>query len=152
MRTLLIVSTLVVSAPTAPDTHALACQGEIFGTSVHFGETIVKTFALPNQIFVLSESEATILRAMPLRREFENVCEIENSGRLIEFTPNSVHAKWTSSEDWETKTSCHFAFNRSLGTATLTTRYEWSEHRSSQSEWRMSCVPTAVPVYNRKIR
>jgi hypothetical protein len=149
---LLFTSTLVLSAPTAPDTFAVACQGDILQTSVRFGESSVETFALPDQIFVFSESEATVLRAMPLRHEFENVCAIQDNGRVIEFTAEAVLVDWASSEDWEAKTTCQFAFNRSQGTASLTTRFEWSEHRNSQSEWRMSCLPTPVPVYERESR
>ena len=152
MRALLLFGGLVASAPTAPDTVAMACVGETYRAAVSNGISSEKTFSLPDQIFVFSESSSTVLRAMPRRQEFENVCDIDASGAQIVFSPERIIVDWESSPDWDTRSSCKFLFDRSTGVASYSTQFEWSRSRRSKSEWRMTCSPTPVPIYQKNER
>jgi len=148
IRSAVIVASLVSSAPTATDAFAIACKGEIFREAVNFGLAESQKFDLPDQIFVFSESSNAILRAMPVRHEYERVCDIDGTGAQIEFAPDLIRSEWQSSPDWEARTSCRFEFNRTDGTASLWMQFEWSEARRSETEWRMSCTSAPVPSFD----
>lgn len=148
MKELLFAMSLVANAPTASDTFAIACNGEIFSTTVEDGKVITDKSSLPDQIFVFSENSEVALRAMPRRKEFEKLCEIGSSAKEIDFSPDMIRVYWTSGSDWKTKTTCEFKFNRSEGMATLRTKFEWSDFHHNESEWRMICTPTQIPVFD----
>lgn len=152
MKVLLFTTALVASAPTAPDTFAVECRGETFHTSVGDGKTDSQIFDLPDQIFVFSESSNIALRAMPRRSEFENICAIGSSGKVMEFSPEAIRVSWASPDGWEAATRCEFVFDRSEATATMRLSFTWSETRRTEGEWRMTCTPTQVPIYNQEER
>jgi len=148
MKVLLYASALVASAPSASDSFAIACSGDTLHTSVRDGVVKHQTFELPDQTFVISESTGTVLRAMPLRSEFETVCDIGSKGQMLEFSEGTTRAYGEGDPDWDTTTSCEFIFDKSNGSATMTARFEFSSSRRSEGVWRMNCSAAAVPVFD----
>ena len=148
MKLILVALSLVASAPTAPDTFAIACSGETFSNEVQDGKITEKKFSLPDQIFVFSESAKVALRAMPRRQEFENLCEIGPVGKEVEFSTGMIRVNWVGPSDWEAKTTCEFNFDRVDNKATMRTKIEWSNSHHRESEWRMICKPTQIPVFD----
>ncbi|HMS21479.1 hypothetical protein [uncultured Sphingorhabdus sp.] len=148
MKALMLASSLVASAPTSSDTFAIACSGAIFNTSLRDGKTTETKFSLPDQIFVFSEMSNVALRAMPRRQEFENICEIGAIGKKLDFSSDLIRTYWVSPTGWDAETTCEFKFNRTNNSATLRTKFEWSSSTQSESEWRMACAPTEVPIFD----
>lgn len=148
MKAILFVTSLIVSAPSASDTFAIVCNGETFSTSVKNGEVVKEKYILPDQIFVFSESSEVALRAMPIGKAFENLCEIESSGKELNFSPDKIRVYWISPSDWDAITTCEFKFDRANSVATMRTKFEWSAVHHRESEWRMDCTPTQIPVYD----
>lgn len=147
MKAILLISSLVASAPAASDTFAIACSGDTLSVSVVNGTPATEIFDLSDQVFVFSESAKSALRALPPMETFESLCAIDTEGRELEFSADGIRIFWTSPAGWDAKTTCEFTFDRTTSAASMRTTFDWSDRNRSQSDWRMTCTPTQIPVF-----
>jgi hypothetical protein len=128
----------------AVEPFAIACTGKAQFADTLRGERSVREYDVPTQVYVLDEAARRVERAMEPRQQFEDVCFRGGYIDSISFSPGLVSVR---SE--RAGTLCDFQVSRVSGEAVFFSHQDLPGGRYSQMEWRMTCSPAAIPVFDR---
>jgi hypothetical protein len=98
---------------------------------------------LPEQIFAIDASRGEIGRALPKRREYENLCSIVPANCKVSITPARAQLNGTKGSDRD-GTTMTFDLDRATGAARFQMIVVTGERRA-EVRWNMSCKVMSAP-------
>ena len=142
-RSSAVAALLLVGAaqPAAPEPFAIAYTGE-----AQFADSMAgsRSYELPTQIYVFDEGTNRVQHALEPRQEFEDVCFRGGYIDRVSFSPGLISVR---SE--QTGRMCDFSVNRQTGDAEYVTHTDLPGGGFSQIEFRMTCSPAEISVFDR---
>jgi hypothetical protein len=144
-RPLLLALLLLAAAqPVAAGPFAIRCTGSAEFRDKISGERTTRRPELPAQIYVVDEGNRRVQRALVPRQEFEDVCGRGTEQDVRDFSPGLIMVRTLSSDRM-----CDFRVNRATGEAEYFSHQDLPAGDYNQMEWRMTCSPTQIPVFDR---
>ena len=128
--------------PTGP--FAIRCTGTAEFRNKISGERTTRRSELPAQIYIMDEGGRHVQRALMPRQEFEEVCGHGTEQDNRDFSPGLIMVRTLSSDRM-----CAFTVNRMTGEAEYFSHLDLPGGDYDQMEWRMTCSPTQIPVFDR---
>jgi len=144
-RPLLLALLLVGAAqPVATGPFAIRCTGTAEFRYKISGQRSSRRPDLPDQIYVVDEAARSVQRALVPRQEFEDVCRHGTQQDNRDFSPGQIMVRTLSSDRM-----CAFTVSRVTGEAEYFSHQDLPGGDYDQTEWRMTCSPTQIPVFDR---
>lgn len=130
--------------PATQGRFAIECTGTAQFSNTMTGQLVARTYDVPRQVYVFDEVAERVQRALEPRQEFEDVCFRGGYIASVTFSPGMISVR---SED--TGRMCDFNVSRITGEAEFFSHQDLPAGRYNQMEWRMTCSPTEIPVFDR---
>ncbi|WP_166038567.1 hypothetical protein [Sphingosinicella sp. YJ22] len=129
----------------AADRFAIQCTGDARFTDTFPNGPTVRNYDLPRQVFVFDETAERVQRVLEPRQEFEEVCAVDGYLTSVDFSAGLIQVRADNSRYGYL---CEFKVNRADGTAQFFTHRDLPHGNYSEIEWRMTCSPTEIPVFD----
>jgi len=129
------------ASPAAP--FAISCIGKAKFVDKAPGKKSERAYDLPPQVYVFDESLKRVQLALEPRQEFEDVCIRGGYIDSTSFSPGLISVR-SEKADY----MCDFQVNRKMGEAVFFSHSDFPGKRSNEIEFKMTCSPSAIPVFD----
>jgi hypothetical protein len=143
----ILIAVAMLGACTAQPTHAnpfaIECTGTAQMRDKIGDERSVRNYPLPAQTYVFDEGAKRVQKALIPRQQFEDVCFRGGYIDSVTFTPGLIIVHSEKRDGL-----CDFKVNRKTGEGEYFSRADFSPDRYSEIQFKMTCSPTKIPVFD----